>query len=53
MERNEIDELVKRIDRLVDEGKPVTESADSVGIGTSTYDAAQQFSVNKYADDTP
>jgi hypothetical protein len=53
MERNEIDDLVKRIDALVDEGKPVTESSDSVGIGTATYQAPQQFSSHKYEDDTP
>jgi hypothetical protein len=53
MERNEIDDLVKRIDALVDEGKPVTESSDSVGIGTTTYQAPQQFSAEIYQEDTP
>lgn len=53
MKRDEIDSLISRIDNLVDEGKPVTESDDSVGIGTATYDAAQQFSMMKWYGDTP
>ena len=52
MNRDEFDALVNRIESLIDEGRS-TESDDSVGLGVSTYDAAQQFSLNKLQDDTP
>jgi hypothetical protein len=48
-----IDALLSRIDSLVDEGKPITESDDSVGIGTGIYEAPQQFSMKIVEDDTP
>jgi hypothetical protein len=53
MRRDEIDELVGKINSLIDEGTRPSESDDSVGIGTRIYDAPQGFSVNKDEDDTP